>query len=62
VLKDQELRILSFDESGKLTDDNSPEVMREYGRLRTVSLTADGDLLITTDNGGEDVLLRVTPR
>jgi aldose sugar dehydrogenase len=62
VLKDQELRIISFDESGKLTDDNSPEVMRDYGRLRTVSVAADGDLLITSDNGGEDVLLRVTPR
>ena len=62
VLKDQELRIISFDESGKLTDDRSPEVMHDYGRLRTVSLAADGDLLITTDNGGEDVLLRVTPR
>ncbi|MFD7077650.1 PQQ-dependent sugar dehydrogenase [Nocardioides sp. NPDC059952] len=62
VLKDQELRILSFDESGKLTDDSSPEVMHDYGRLRTVSLTADGDLLVTTDNGDEDVLLRVTPR
>lgn len=62
VLKDQELRIISFDESGKLTDDRSPEVMHDHGRLRTVSLAADGDLLITTDNGGEDVLLRVTPR
>ncbi|MER7605685.1 PQQ-dependent sugar dehydrogenase [Nocardioides sp. NPDC127503] len=62
VLKDQELRIISFDESGKLADDNSPEVMQDHGRLRTVSLAADGDLLITSDNGGEDVLLRVTPR
>jgi glucose/arabinose dehydrogenase len=63
VLKDSELRILSFDESGKLTEDRSPEVMHEHGRLRTVSLAADGDLLVTTDNGdGEDVLLRVTPR
>ena len=62
VLKDQELRILSFDESGKLTEDRSPEVMKDHGRLRTVSLAADGDLLVTTDNGGEDVLLRVTPR
>ncbi|GGU36204.1 PQQ-dependent sugar dehydrogenase [Nocardioides albus] len=63
VLKDQELRILAFDESGKLTDDRSPEVMQDHGRLRTVSLAADGDLLVTSDNGGgEDVLLRVTPR
>lgn len=63
VLKDQELRILAFDESGKLTGDRSPEVMQDHGRLRTVSLAADGDLLVTTDNGGgEDVLLRVTPR
>ncbi|MFE6507525.1 PQQ-dependent sugar dehydrogenase [Nocardioides sp. NPDC057767] len=63
VLKDQELRVISFDESGKLTDDRSPEIMGDYGRLRTVSLATDGDLLVTTDNGGgEDVLLRVTPR
>ncbi|WP_206444117.1 PQQ-dependent sugar dehydrogenase [Nocardioides turkmenicus] len=63
VLKDQELRILSFDEAGKLTDDSSPEALHEHGRLRTVSPAADGDLLVTTDNGGgEDVLLRVTPR
>ena len=63
VLKDQELLILSFDESGKLTEERAPEVMRDHGRLRTVSLAADGDLLVTTDNGdGEDVLLRVTPR
>ena len=62
VLKDQELLILSFDESGKLTEERAPEVMRDFGRLRTVSLAADGDLLVTTDNGdGEDVLLRVTP-
>lgn len=62
VLKDQELRLLSFDESGKLLEDRTPEAMRDYGRLRTVSLAADGDLLVTTDNGGEDMLLRVTPR
>ncbi|OIJ26055.1 PQQ-dependent sugar dehydrogenase [Nocardioides luteus] len=63
VLKDQELLILSFDESGKLTEERAPEAMKDYGRLRTVSLAADGDLLLTTDNGdGEDVLLRVTPR
>ena len=36
--------------------------MQGYGRLRTVSLAADGDLLVTTDNGGGDQLLRVTPR
>lgn len=63
VLKDQELLVLSFDESGKLNEERSPDVMKDYGRLRTVSLAADGDLLVTTDNGGgEDVLLRVTPR
>lgn len=63
VLKATELRVLSFAGSGRLTDDRAPEALRDYGRLRTVSLAEDGDLLVTTDNGGgEDQLLRVIPR
>ncbi|MFC7449456.1 PQQ-dependent sugar dehydrogenase [Rhodococcus daqingensis] len=34
----------------------------QYGRIRTVSGQPDGTLLVTTDNGGDDVVLRLTPR
>jgi aldose sugar dehydrogenase len=33
-----------------------------YGRIRTVSGQPDGTLLVTTDNGRDDVVLRLTPR
>ncbi|AQA21240.1 glucose / Sorbosone dehydrogenase family protein [Rhodococcus sp. MTM3W5.2] len=33
-----------------------------YGRIRTVSGQPDGTLLVTTDNGSDDVVLRLTPR
>ena len=39
-----------------------PDVLRRYGRLRSVTQVG-GNLLITTDNGnGNDVVLRVHPR
>ena len=39
-----------------------PAALRKYGRLRTITQAPDGDLLITTSNGGgNDVILRVTP-
>ncbi|MFD4182104.1 PQQ-dependent sugar dehydrogenase, partial [Rhodococcus sp. NPDC058514] len=34
----------------------------QYGRIRTVSGQPDGSLLVTTDNGRDDVVLRLTPR
>jgi aldose sugar dehydrogenase len=37
--------------------------LRQFGRLRSVTPAPNGDLLITTDNGGgTDSILRVTPR
>ena len=40
-----------------------PELEGTYGRIRTVQQGEDGALYVTTDNGGgDDVLLRVTPR
>ena len=35
--------------------------MQQYGRLRAVTRARDGSLLITTDNGGNDAVLRVRP-
>ena len=39
-----------------------PELAGTYGRLRTPRLGPDGNLYVTSDNGGGDVILRVTPR
>ena len=40
----------------------TPAALRNYGRLRSVTRTANGDLLITTANGSDDAVLRVHPR
>ena len=39
-----------------------PEFEGTHGRIRTVQLGTDGDLYVTTDNGDDDQLLRVTPK
>ena len=40
-----------------------PQALRAYGRLRSVTSLANGDLLVTTSNGGgTDAVLRVRPR
>ncbi len=62
VLKGQRLMFLRFDSAGKLRWTRSPAELRSRGRLRAVTATKDGALLVTTDNGsGNDVILRVRP-
>ena len=39
----------------------APLPLRQYGRLRSLTLTPNGDLLATTDNGRNDGVLRITP-
>jgi glucose/arabinose dehydrogenase len=54
---------LTFDASGTLVRKRVPAALRNYGRLRTFTQAPDGALLVTTSNGGgNDVILRVTPR
>jgi glucose/arabinose dehydrogenase len=54
---------LTFDASGTLIRKRVPAALRNYGRLRTFTQAPDGALLVTTSNGGgNDVILRVTPR
>jgi glucose/arabinose dehydrogenase len=64
VLKGQGVLALRLDEDGTLRDQfRLPELEGTYGRIRTVQLGTDGDLYVTTDNGGDaDQLLRVTPK
>jgi|tagenome__1003787_1003787.scaffolds.fasta_scaffold20976611_4 glucose/arabinose dehydrogenase len=63
VLKGQGVLALRLDDDGALQDQfRLPELEGSYGRIRTVQLGTDGDLYVTTDNGGgTDQLLRVTP-
>ena len=63
VLKGQGVLALRLDDAGVLQEQfRLPELEGAYGRIRTVQQGTDGDLYVTTDNGGdEDRLLRVTP-
>ena len=62
-LKASRVLFLTFDANGKLLRLRAPSDLRRYGRIRQVSNASNGDLLVTTDNGGgDDVILRVSPR
>jgi glucose/arabinose dehydrogenase len=62
VLKGQGVLALRLDADGALEDQfRLPELEGHYGRIRTVQQGTDGDLYVTTDNGDDDKLLRVTP-
>ncbi|MCZ4079282.1 PQQ-dependent sugar dehydrogenase [Rhodococcus sp. H36-A4] len=65
VLPSQQGRKLVF---LKLTDDgtgvaqHAVALENEYGRLRSATSLPDGSILLTTDNGSEDKVLRIFPR
>jgi glucose/arabinose dehydrogenase len=62
-LKASRVLFLTFNAKGKLQRVRTPRVLKRYGRIRQVVQAANGDLLVTTDNGGgQDVILRVRPR
>ncbi len=61
ALKEEQLLFLRFDSAGTYVSSYVPEALEEFGRLRSVTSAADGSLLVTTDNGSGDVVLRVSP-
>ncbi|GAA0979380.1 Aldose sugar dehydrogenase YliI [Nocardioides aquaticus] len=62
VLGGTRMMFQAYDGKGRLTDVRVPPVLREQGRLRSVTQLADGALVVTTDNGGgADRVLRVEP-
>jgi glucose/arabinose dehydrogenase len=63
ALKGQGVLALRLDQAGALQDQfRLPELEGDHGRIRTVQQGRDGNLYVTTDNGGgADQLLRVTP-
>jgi aldose sugar dehydrogenase len=64
LLKAQGVLALRLDEGGALQEQfRLPELEGQHGRIRSLTQGTDGALYLTTDNGGgEDQLMRVTPR
>ena len=59
VLKGEGVLALRLADDGTLLEQfRLPELEGTHGRIRTVQLGTDGDLYVTTDNGGDDQLLR----
>jgi aldose sugar dehydrogenase len=62
ALKGSEMLFLRFDAGGRLASVTRPRALARFGRLRSVTSARDGDLLVTTDNGVGDRVLRISPR
>lgn len=62
ALKGEKALVLRLDEAGAVTSVAAPEELQRYGRLRAARLGPDGAIYVTTSNGDDDALLRVTPR
>ena len=62
ALKGSEVLFMRFDRAGDLVSVTRPPALARFGRLRSITSARDGDLLLTTDNGAGDRVLRVSPR
>ena len=62
ALKGSQVLFLRFDDAGELQSVHRPRALRRFGRLRSVTATPGGALLVTTSNGVDDRVLRVSPR
>ena len=62
ALKGAKLLVLTLDDAGAVRNVAvPPEFSEAYGRLRAARTAPDGALYVTTSNGSDDQLLRVTP-
>lgn len=63
ALKGAKLLLLTLEDDGSLAEVSVPEETDgPFGRLRAARLGPDGALYVTTTNGDDDRLLRITPR
>ncbi len=58
VLKAHHLKILKIEKNVVTKEE---QVLSNFGRLRTAVQGPDGNLYLSTDNGGSDQIIRVTP-
>jgi glucose/arabinose dehydrogenase len=61
ILKDQRVKFLLFDDNWELTGEQD-RFVEEYGRLRAATLGPDQNLYVSTTNGQNDKILRITPQ
>lgn len=61
VLKGKYLKLLNLNEKNQVTS-TEDLFANQFGRLRTAVMGPDGNLYISTDNGGNDQIIRVTPQ
>ena len=61
-LRGQGVTVLTVDGEDVTAEERMEELEGTYGRLRSLTLDADGALWVTTSNGQDDVVLRVTPQ
>ncbi|MGW6694169.1 PQQ-dependent sugar dehydrogenase [Rhodococcus sp. NPDC054953] len=57
----EKLVLLRLSEDGRTVTDETALLDGQFGRLRSALLAPDGALLVTTDNGSDDRILRITP-
>lgn len=62
ALKGSRLLFMKFDSFGNHLWTRTPPALTRFGRLRSVTRGPNNNLLVTTSNGTEDVVLRVRPR
>jgi len=61
VMKAKHLKILRLDATNKVTKEEKL-YQDTYGRIRTPVLGPDGNLYITTDNGTDDKIIKLSPQ
>lgn len=63
ALKGSKLLLVRLDRAGAVTSVSTPKELDDtYGRLRAARTGPDGALYVTSSNGDDDVLLRISPR
>lgn len=62
ALKGERLLFFRFDGDFEQVDVSAPAAVQRFGRLRSVTSLPNGSLLVTTSNGTDDRILRVSPR
>ncbi len=61
ALKASRVVFLRFAADGTFVRAKTPTALRQYGRLRSLVLAPNGDLLATQDNGSNNAILRISP-